>query len=173
MSAFICNESTLQHAAAAVHTYMVGNGGQNYALATMEDQQELLKAVRVYAAPGDDPTPRVDNLSIYDALLRLLAYLNAHAFNQRYGESEMAIPVGRYRGQSMSYKGRPLTIHQAIASLQCLVYQMPGGDVPDHPMYKLLDRIADRLSIRQYSILMQQNGIKTDWDADEHDEEAA
>lgn len=80
----------------------------------------------------------VDQPNTLDLLGNALYRLNAAAVDHRYGESDEA-PAYRY-----TYRRASPT--QVYKSLQCFLYQCSEGDVPQHPLYRALDRIRRRLA---------------------------
>ncbi len=68
--------------------------------------------------------------------------LNVDAVNQRYTDSD-TLP-----GSTRDYEHRhePVNRHQALMSLHCWNYQCSEGDVPQHPLYKIMDDYANSLA---------------------------
>jgi len=61
--------------------------------------------------------------------------LNCKAVSHRYNE----ITIEIYHG----FKFVPVTIHQALKSARCLLYQCSEGKYPNHDLYKALEKLID------------------------------
>lgn len=82
----------------------------------------------IYAAYRGDPNKLGQNLWT----------MNVKAVDQRYRENN---PVSLYR-----YEYRPADNIQVFKSLRGYLYQCTEGDVPESPLYKDLDRLADTIA---------------------------
>lgn len=89
---------------------------------------ETLKAAEVTAAQATTP----------DQLGQALYRMNVAAVDHRYNERN---PVPLYR-----YSYRHASPVQVYKSIRCYLYQCTEGDVPEQPLYKALERLAERLA---------------------------
>jgi hypothetical protein len=62
--------------------------------------------------------------------------LNVNAVNQRYGDGQAA--TFRSLDYQFTYE-LVLSTFQAVKSLKCWLYQCSEGDVPETPLYKIMD----------------------------------
>ena len=88
------------------------------------------EAVGVGCRPTEWQIVHSDKLP--NTLGQKLAAMNAAAVDQRYEERN---PVQIYRWKP----ARQTSPVQVLKSLQCLLYQCSEGDVPERPLYKVLE----------------------------------
>lgn len=73
------------------------------------------------------------------ALGQAMFELNCNAVSQRYNEPA--------NGSEYRYGvAATLSAVQAFKSLKCWLYQCSEGDVPDTPLYQVMDKVSDRLA---------------------------
>lgn len=76
--------------------------------------------------------------------------LNIEAVHQRYPEDKTDSMPGQYENQKLvhhtPYQYTPTTTIQAYKSLQCLVYQCSEGNVPNNPLYKMLEELENAMA---------------------------
>lgn len=120
MSAFIVNDDTI-------------NGLLAYIAADAADSRSYKRAPQVLQEAGF----RLDRKGLA-GLASELHRLNVYGVDARYGE-----------GQGREMTGRPFKYRQvanpgpvqAVKSLQCLIYQCAEGDVPERPLFKVLEQL--------------------------------
>jgi hypothetical protein len=85
----------------------------------------------------------------------LMSALNIAAVSTRYNEENA---VNDYR-----FKQVLCTKIQALKSLRCWIYQCSEGDIPERPLYKIMDEYADSLAWSIINAMPEYDAAE--WDA--------
>ena len=95
--------------------------------------------------------------------------LNIEAVHQRYPDDTVDKMPGTYTDKTSTklvhhapYRYTPTSVVQAYKSLRCLLYQCSEGDVPNHPIFKLLEKTGDIMARQIVSDLPEY--AKAKWD---------
>ena len=128
MSAFICDEDTIN----SIVNSLAYNARFDHAKAAFSRPEAYYHLI---------PRPQTNDEEYeYIRLAVDLHQLNVDAVNQRYrsdDESEYSPWLSAFR--------TPAAMH-AYKSAQCLLYQCSEGNVPDHPLYKALAEMKNRMA---------------------------
>lgn len=101
----------------------------------LRDGETLARLFAPFTAP-EDPRDALDDLG------RQVLALNLEALRARYGgnEEDDAATAAGY-----TFTPRPETPGYVVKQLDCLLYQLFEGDVPQRPLFEALDRMRRAL----------------------------
>lgn len=134
MSAYVCDNETFDRIVSHFHF-----SGSDYLISHAKRQ---LKKIGFDVEAGANKSAVIidlaDAMSGCEKLALALLQMNIDAVNARYGEGE----AEKFR--PLDYKPRftmPCGKHQLFKTLECYLYQCSEGDIPDRPLYQILDEM--------------------------------
>lgn len=128
MSAFVCNDETIQGIVHTLSRYAWGN----------ETNSDISKAL----IPDYDLTSHKER----ERLLADLHGLNVSAVNYRYSHRNIDAEPTSPQFAVIEYKTKHLTPHELFKAIQCWLYQCMQGDFPEKPLFKAMQAVLANLA---------------------------